>query len=50
MTCDMCRQGEYKRIAIHSNVKSMTLCIVKCFICGYETIKNMNNKKGNIYA
>lgn len=45
MICDNCRQGEYKKLAIHSNVKSSVLVIVQCFECGYQTIKKENTKR-----
>ena len=45
MICDNCRQGEYKKLAIHSNVKSSVLVIVQCFDCGYQTIKKENTKR-----
>lgn len=51
MTCDNCRQAEYSRLAIHSNVKSSVHYIVKCWACGYETVKKLNTKlKGESYA
>lgn len=45
MICDNCRQGEYTKLAIHSNVKSSVLVIVQCFVCGYQTIKKENTKR-----
>jgi hypothetical protein len=51
MICDNCRLDEYKKLAIHSNVKSSVLYIVKCWTCGYETVKKLNTKmKGETYA
>ncbi len=51
MTCDNCRQDEYSKLAIHSNVKSSVHYIVKCWTCGYETVKKINTKlKGESYA
>lgn len=45
MICDNCRQAEYSKLAIHSNVKSSVLVIVQCFKCGYQTIKKENTKR-----
>ena len=47
MTCDNCRQAQYTKMGIHSNVKSSVLVMVQCFKCGYGTVVKENSKRIN---
>ena len=45
MLCDNCRQNNYTRVGIHSNVKSTVHYMVMCFSCSYRTVKKLSTKR-----
>ena len=45
MLCDNCRQNNYTRVGIHSNVKSTIHYMVMCFSCNYRTVKKLSTKR-----
>ena len=45
MLCDNCRQNNYARVGIHSNVKSTVHYMVMCFSCNYRTVKKLSTKR-----
>ena len=45
MLCDLCHVGEYMNVGILANVKSHTLTMVQCKLCGYATVKKGATKR-----
>jgi hypothetical protein len=45
MICDNCKQGKMSVVGQLANVKSSVLNIVKCWTCGYGSVRKLNTKR-----
>ena len=45
MTCDNCRQNKMVVTGQLANVKSTVMNMVKCFTCGYGSVRKANTKR-----
>ncbi len=46
MICDNCKQSEMRVLGQLANVKSTVLNMVKCYTCGYGSVRKANTKRG----
>lgn len=46
MLCDNCGQSEMSVVGQLANVKSTVLNMVKCYTCGYGSVRKANTKRG----